>query len=183
MVKPYSPKSDLWSVGTILYQCLTGKPAFPAQSPQELRRIYETTPGLKPNIPPGTSADLEDLLLRLLRRAVKERIEFAEFFVHPFLKRDVQRQRLSTAPTTKASAHCPTQPTVKPVTSSPAAGDRKTQPVAVPHVTSRTPPSRTPMSSSPSSVTGVSPILQAASPLSSKLPSPTGTKSLLLHLH
>lgn len=36
-------------------------------------------------IPPGTSAELTDLLHNLLKRNPKERIDFNEFFIHPFL--------------------------------------------------------------------------------------------------
>lgn len=85
MSRPYDPKADLWSIGTILYQCLTGKAPFQAQTPQALRQFYERNRNLKPNIPETTSADLKDLLLKLLRRDSGDRIKFDEFFAHPFL--------------------------------------------------------------------------------------------------
>ncbi|XP_012934995.1 serine/threonine-protein kinase unc-51 [Aplysia californica] len=87
----YTAKADLWSIGTILYQCLTGRAPFQAQNPQELKKKYEKTPGLKPNIPSSTSPELRDLLMRMLKRDAEERIGFEEFFNHPFLK-------LSTGP-------------------------------------------------------------------------------------
>ncbi|KAH9515163.1 Serine/threonine-protein kinase ulk2, partial [Bulinus truncatus] len=82
----YSAKADLWSIGTILYQCLTGRAPFQAQNPQELKKKYEKSPGLKPNIPANTSAELRDLLMRMLKRDAEERISFEEFFSHPFLQ-------------------------------------------------------------------------------------------------
>ncbi|BFZ18605.1 hypothetical protein BsWGS_21644 [Bradybaena similaris] len=81
----YSAKADLWSIGTILYQCLTGRAPFQAQNPQELKKKYEKSPALKPNIPASTSPELRDLLLRMLKRDAEERISFDEFFRHPFL--------------------------------------------------------------------------------------------------
>lgn len=36
----YDAKSDLWSLGTIVYQCLTGKAPFYAQTPNELKLFY-----------------------------------------------------------------------------------------------------------------------------------------------
>lgn len=84
--KPYDCKADLWSIGTILYQCLTGKAPFQAQSPQALRSYYEKNPNLKPKIPPDTSSELTHLLINLLKREPKDRISFDDFYEHPFLK-------------------------------------------------------------------------------------------------
>lgn len=64
MSQQYCAKADLWSIGTIVYQCLTGKAPFQAQTPQQLKAFYEKTPNLAPNIPGGTSAFLRDFLLR-----------------------------------------------------------------------------------------------------------------------
>ncbi|XP_022250019.1 serine/threonine-protein kinase unc-51-like [Limulus polyphemus] len=82
----YDAKADLWSIGTIVFQGLTGKAPFQAQTPQALKQYYEKNPNLQPKIPPGTSSELNDLLLRLLKRNAKDRMDFDEFFSHPFLK-------------------------------------------------------------------------------------------------
>nr|KAG5698390.1 hypothetical protein BaRGS_006585 [Batillaria attramentaria] len=83
----YDAKADLWSIGTIIFQCLTGKAPFQAQTPQQLKQFYEKHADLQPKIPEGTSPELKDLLLRLLKRNAKDRIEFEDFFSHPFLKK------------------------------------------------------------------------------------------------
>jgi serine/threonine-protein kinase ULK/ATG1 len=44
----YDGKADLWSIGTIMYQCLTGKAPFQAQTPQALKQYYERTVNLSP---------------------------------------------------------------------------------------------------------------------------------------
>ncbi|XP_039270957.2 serine/threonine-protein kinase ULK1-like [Styela clava] len=85
MSKQYNAKADLWSIGTIIYQCVVGKAPFQANTPQELRYFYEQTRKVEPKIPPGTSPTLRDLLLKLLKRNVKERINFLDFFNHEFL--------------------------------------------------------------------------------------------------
>nr|AAO01099.1 CG10967-PA [Drosophila virilis] len=82
----YDAKADLWSLGTIVYQCLTGKAPFYAQTPHELKFYYEQNANLAPKIPHGVSPDLRDLLLCLLRRNSKDRISYESFFVHPFLQ-------------------------------------------------------------------------------------------------
>ena len=44
----YDAKADLWSAGTIVYQCLTGKAPFQAQTPQQLKSYYEKHAALQP---------------------------------------------------------------------------------------------------------------------------------------
>uniref|UniRef100_A0A0L8GLE7 Protein kinase domain-containing protein n=3 Tax=Octopus bimaculoides TaxID=37653 RepID=A0A0L8GLE7_OCTBM len=45
----YDAKADLWSIGTIVFQCLTGKAPFQAQTPQQLKQFYEKHSELKPS--------------------------------------------------------------------------------------------------------------------------------------
>ncbi|XP_054715170.1 serine/threonine-protein kinase unc-51-like [Uloborus diversus] len=82
----YDAKADLWSVGTIVYQCLTGKAPFMAPNPQQLKHYYEKNANLAPSIPNGTSLELTDLLLRLMKRDAKDRMDFDELYNHRFLK-------------------------------------------------------------------------------------------------
>ncbi|XP_075051261.1 serine/threonine-protein kinase ULK2 [Mixophyes fleayi] len=85
MSQHYDAKADLWSIGTVIYQCLVGKPPFQANSPQDLRLFYEKNKNLVPSIPAETSSYLSDLLLGLLQRNQKDRLDFEGFFTHPFL--------------------------------------------------------------------------------------------------
>lgn len=86
MSQNYDAKADLWSIGTVIYQCLVGKPPFQANSPQDLRMFYEKNKNLQPIIPRETSPQLSDLLLGLLQRNQKDRMDFDTFFSHPFLE-------------------------------------------------------------------------------------------------
>ncbi|XP_056138986.1 serine/threonine-protein kinase ULK2 [Lampris incognitus] len=86
MSQSYDAKADLWSIGTVIYQCLVGKPPFQASSPQDLRMFYEKNTNLQPVIPRETSPQLSDLLLGLLQRNQKDRMDFDTFFSHPFLE-------------------------------------------------------------------------------------------------
>ncbi|XP_067685830.1 serine/threonine-protein kinase unc-51-like isoform X2 [Haliotis asinina] len=94
----YDAKADLWSIGTIVFQCLTGKAPFQAQTPQQLKQFYEKHSDLMPNIPSGTSPELRDLLLKLLKRNSKDRIEFENFFKHAFLQRSAPKPPSKSAP-------------------------------------------------------------------------------------
>ncbi|KAM9392668.1 serine/threonine-protein kinase ULK1a isoform 2-T3 [Pholidichthys leucotaenia] len=98
MSRNYDAKADLWSIGAIVYQCLTGKAPFYASTPTELRLFYEAHSNLLPNIPKDTSSDIKDLLLGLLKRNHKERMSFEEFFHHPFLRASPPTKKSSSPP-------------------------------------------------------------------------------------
>lgn len=106
----YDKKADLWSIGTIAYQCLTGKAPFTADSPQALKNFYEKHVNLVPDIPTNTSPNLKDLLLKLLKRNPGDRINFEDFLHHPFLNRNSQQQQqqqlMNTAQNLKDTESC-----------------------------------------------------------------------------
>uniref|UniRef100_A0AC34R2W2 Non-specific serine/threonine protein kinase n=1 Tax=Panagrolaimus sp. JU765 TaxID=591449 RepID=A0AC34R2W2_9BILA len=89
MSQPYDGKADLWSIGTIMFQCLTGNAPFIEKTPTLLKTFYEKHRDLRPKIPDTCSAPLRDLLLRLLKRNPKDRIEFDDFFEHPFFTKSL----------------------------------------------------------------------------------------------
>ncbi|KAK3194492.1 hypothetical protein Dsin_025802 [Dipteronia sinensis] len=83
----YDAKADLWSVGAILFQLVTGKPPFDGNNHLQLFQNILTSTELR--FPPGALEDLHpdcvDLCRSLLRRNPVERITFKEFFTHKFL--------------------------------------------------------------------------------------------------
>ena len=109
MSHQYDAKADLWSIGTIIYQCLVGSAPFVEKTPQALKMFYEKHRDLCPKIPDSCSPPLRDLLLRLLKRNAKDRIEFGnfgfvvlnlkyylseDFFEHPFLTNPLPARRI-----------------------------------------------------------------------------------------
>ncbi|XP_039986093.1 serine/threonine-protein kinase ULK2 isoform X2 [Xiphias gladius] len=103
MSQNYDAKADLWSIGTVIYQCLVGKPPFQANSPQDLRIFYEKNKNLQPIIPRETSPQLSDLLIGLLQRNQKERMDFDTFFSHPFLEPSSTVRKSCPVPVPSAS--------------------------------------------------------------------------------
>lgn len=77
-------KADLWSVGVILWEMLTGKVPFKSRTPFELVHVIDSTV-LKVDPSLGLSQVCLDLLYSLLQRDSVQRIGWEEFFLHPFL--------------------------------------------------------------------------------------------------
>ncbi|XP_048233648.1 serine/threonine-protein kinase ATG1a isoform X2 [Ricinus communis] len=83
----YDAKADLWSVGAILFQLVTGKPPFDGNSQYQLFQNILTSTELR--FPQGALEELHpdclDLCRSLLRQNPVERLTFKEFFNHKFL--------------------------------------------------------------------------------------------------
>lgn len=62
--KPYDHKSDIWSLGCVLYETITLKPPFRAEDMQGLYK--KVLKGIYPKIPNLYSADLAHLVKTLL---------------------------------------------------------------------------------------------------------------------
>ena len=77
----YDAKADLWSVGTVLYEMMVGKPPFRASNHVELlRRIERGEDRIKFPDETTLSDSMKRLIRRLLRRNPVERISFSDFF-------------------------------------------------------------------------------------------------------
>ncbi|EOY07399.1 Kinase superfamily protein isoform 1 [Theobroma cacao] len=85
-LQKYDAKADLWSVGAILFQLVTGKTPFTGNNQiQLLQNIVKSTELHFPVENNYLTADCKDLCRKLLRRNPVERLTFEEFFNHPFL--------------------------------------------------------------------------------------------------
>ncbi|XP_023640256.1 serine/threonine-protein kinase ATG1c isoform X4 [Capsella rubella] len=98
-LQKYDAKADLWSVGAILFQLVTGRTPFTGNSQiQLLQNIIRSTELQFPVDCRDLSLDCIDLCQKLLRRNPVERLTFEEFFNHPFLSDrqayDFSRSRL-----------------------------------------------------------------------------------------
>ena len=86
---PYNEKSDLWSIGAMMYQLHYKEIPYPGFSEQQiLRKIQMNNPRKQPADP-----NFRDLLNKLFVVDPQKRISWDDYFNHPFFKADNNNQK------------------------------------------------------------------------------------------
>lgn len=85
MKESYDARADLWSIGTIFYECLFGRAPYRSGSMQELLDKVRVKTKIEFPSHVKISTDCENLLRRLLRHDPAQRITFDDFFNHDFI--------------------------------------------------------------------------------------------------
>ncbi|CAK63370.1 unnamed protein product (macronuclear) [Paramecium tetraurelia] len=94
----YNSKTDVWSLGIILYEALFGKTPWTARSPPELIKNIKTQPLQFPNDKNQISQKTKDLIIGCLQVDENKRFSFEEIYKHPavsqyFIAQDVNNSK------------------------------------------------------------------------------------------
>lgn len=86
MGRPYTAKSDLWSVGCIFYEMLVGGTPLRPTSLNHLRQLVSDSNPI--SYPPDISDHCKDLIHGLLQKKSSDRYDWTQFLSHPYLQRN-----------------------------------------------------------------------------------------------
>ena len=86
--EPYSNKSDIWSLGCVIYEMITLHPPFRAESMDGL--YHKIIKGKYPKIPDKYSNDLNEILKLLLKVNSKERPSCSEILNNPIVAKRIE---------------------------------------------------------------------------------------------
>lgn len=89
----YGPQCDIWSIGCIAFEMLSGNPPFNAPTAPELFRLIHTVngPSFDDDVWLDVSEDAKDLIVSMLQRNPEDRVSAREALHHLWFRRAPDR--------------------------------------------------------------------------------------------
>ncbi|KAJ3743856.1 kinase-like protein [Lentinula raphanica] len=81
--KEHNEKVDYWALGVLTYEFLIGNPPF--EDRKSVNNTYRRIMRVDLRFPPGMSAEVKDLIARLLQHEPQDRILLTEVLRHPWI--------------------------------------------------------------------------------------------------
>ncbi|HEY0319576.1 MAG TPA: protein kinase [Pyrinomonadaceae bacterium] len=97
---PVDPRSDIFSVGAVLYECIAGRPAFAAPSVVEIfAQVISSNPPAPPSRYNSTVPHtLDRIALKALARTIEDRYQSAEEFLEDLRRVQIEASDLAATP-------------------------------------------------------------------------------------
>jgi serine/threonine protein kinase len=96
-------KTDLWSIGCVFYYLLFGSHPVPLATERELF-VALTGADFSVAFKKEVSAEMKDMIVRLLQRYPEKRICWVDFFAHPIFQAGQELQELQHLPGSKSTS-------------------------------------------------------------------------------